>query len=235
VLPAPTPSAPPSTVYLTSVEPVSGSGNGWPSAFLRAFTRAARTGFTRDSERGSGWLNKPREALPPDLVYEPPSLPAETAAPYRPPALKNVVGSALTSAIGKQIEVLSASNGSDIDMVFASLAQKPVDTLLIAPAILFTNRSVQLVTLATYHRMPAIFFRREAVEVGGLMSYGTSFTDAYRQAGIYTARILKGEKPSELPVLRSTKFEFVLNLNTARAFGLTFPPGLLAIADEVIE
>ena len=139
------------------------------------------------------------------------------------------------SAIGQQIEVLSASTGHDIDMIFASLAQKLIDALLIGPAILFTNRRVQLVTLAAYYRVPAIYTLREAVEVGGLMSYGTSLADAYRQVGIYTGRILKGEKPADLPVLRSTKFEFVINLNTAKPFGLTFPPGLLAIADEVIE
>jgi len=142
---------------------------------------------------------------------------------------------AAASAIGKQIEVLSASTGNDIDMIFASLAQKSIDALLIGPAILFTNRRVQLVTLAAYYRVPAIYTLREAVEVGGLMSYGTSLADAYRQVGIYTGRILKGEKPADLPVLRSTKFEFVINLNTAKPFGLTFPPGLLAIADEVIE
>src|SRR5215471_5376574 len=114
-------------------------------------------------------------------------------------------------------------------------SQKPIDALLIGPGPLLNNRRVQLVTLATYHRVPAIYPLRVWAEAGGLMSYGTSITDAYRQAGVYTGRVLKGEKPADLPVMQSIKFEFVINLNTARAFGLSFPPGLLAIADEVIE
>jgi putative ABC transport system substrate-binding protein len=138
-------------------------------------------------------------------------------------------------SIGKQIEVLEAPTGRDIDTAFARLAQKPIDALLVGPGPLLDNRRVQLATLAAYHRVPAIYPWREGAEVGGLMSYGTSITDAYRQAGVYTGRILKGEKPSDLPVIQSIKFEFVINLNTARAFGLSFPPGLLAIADEVIE
>jgi putative ABC transport system substrate-binding protein len=138
-------------------------------------------------------------------------------------------------SIGKQIEVLEAPTSRDIDTAFARLAQKPIDALLVAPSPFLDNRRIQLVTLATYHRVPAIYPWREAAEVGGLMSYGTSITDAYRQAGMYTGRILKGEKPADLPVIQSSKFEFVINLNTAKAFGLSFPPGLLAIADEVIE
>jgi ABC-type uncharacterized transport system substrate-binding protein len=142
---------------------------------------------------------------------------------------------AAASSIRKQIEVLEAPTGRDIDTVFANLAQKPIDALLVGPGPLFNNRRVQLVTLATYHRVPAIYFWRDAPEIGGLMSYGTSITDAYRQAGVYTGRIVKGEKPADLPVIQSIKFEFVINLNTAKAFGLSIPPGLLAIADEVIE
>jgi len=140
-------------------------------------------------------------------------------------------------SIGKQIEVLEAPTGHDIDTAFARLAQKPIDALLVGPTPLFDtpNRRAQLATLAAYHKVPAIYFLREFAEAGGLMSYGTNLSDAYRQAGVYTGRIVKGEKPADLPVIQSIKFEFVINLNTARAFGLSFPPGLLAIADEVIE
>ena len=122
---------------------------------------------------------------------------------------------AAASSIRKQIEVLEAPTGRDIDTVFASLAQKPIDALLVGPAPLLNNRRVQLVTLAAYHRVPAIYPWREAAEAGGLMSYGTSLTDAYRQAGVYTGRILKGEKPADLPVMQSIKFEFVINLGPA--------------------
>ena len=153
--------------------------------------------------------------------------------PNTEPFVSSVRAAAL--AIGKQIEVLNASSDRDINTVFASLAQKPVDALLVGPAPLLHSRRVQLVTLTAYHRVPAIYVRREAAETGGLMSYGTSYTDVYRQAGVYVGRILKGEKPADLPVILPTKFEFVINLNTAKAFGLSFPPGLLAIADEVIE
>ena len=138
-------------------------------------------------------------------------------------------------SIGKQAEVLEAPTGRDIDTAFARLAQKPIDALLVGPGPLLDNSRVRLATLAAYHRVPAIYPLRAFAEAGGLMSYGTSITDAYRQAGVYTGRILKGEKPADLPIMQSIKFELVINLNTARAFGLSFPPGLLAVADEVIE
>jgi putative ABC transport system substrate-binding protein len=142
---------------------------------------------------------------------------------------------AAASTIGKQIDVFNASNVREIDSVFAGLVQKPVDALMFGPSAFFNNHRVKLVTLATHHRVPAIYTLREFVTAGGLMSYGTSLTDAHRQAGVYVGRILKGEKPADLPVVQSTKFEFVINLNTAKVLGLSFPPGLLAIADEVIE
>src|SRR5262245_33652695 len=138
-------------------------------------------------------------------------------------------------SIGKQIEVVEAPSGRDIDTALARPAQKPIDALLVAPSPFLNNRRIQLATLAAYHRVPAIYPVREFAEAGGLMSYGTSITGAYRQAGVYTGRILKGEKAADLPILQPTKFEFVINLNTARVMGLSFPPGLLAIADEVIE
>jgi putative ABC transport system substrate-binding protein len=138
-------------------------------------------------------------------------------------------------AIGVQIDVFYAGTNRDIDTVFASLAQKRVDALLVSPDPLFANRRVQLVTLATHHRVPAINFSREFAETGGLMSYGTSQTDMYRQVGIYVGRILKGERPADLPILRAIKFELVINLQTAKPLGLTIPPSVLAIADDVIE
>jgi putative ABC transport system substrate-binding protein len=142
---------------------------------------------------------------------------------------------AAASAIGKQIEVLYASTGRDIDTVIADHTQKQLDALLVGPSALANNRRVQLVTLAAHRRMPAMYPLREYAEAGGLMSYGTSITDAHRRVGIYAGRILKGEKPADLPVMQSINFEFVININTAKVFGLNFPPGLLAIADEVIE
>ena len=142
---------------------------------------------------------------------------------------------AAASAISKQIEILYASTGGDIHTVFANVVRKPIDALLVGPGPLFNTRRAQLVTLVAYHKVPAIYIQRESAEAGGLMSYGLNLADPYRQAGVYTGRILKGEKPTDLPVIQSTKFEFVINLNTAKTFGLEIPPTLLALADEVIE
>jgi putative tryptophan/tyrosine transport system substrate-binding protein len=139
------------------------------------------------------------------------------------------------AALGLQIEVLSASTNRDITTAFTTLLQKRAGGLLVSPDPLFVSRHTQFVTLAARHAVPTINFDRAFAEAGGLMSYGTSLADHFRQVGIYTGRILKGEKPGELPVARPTKFEFVINLQTAQVLGLEVPPTLLARADEVIE
>ena len=142
---------------------------------------------------------------------------------------------AASSAKGLQIQVLNASTSSEIDAAFATFASEPPDALFISSGPFFSTRRVQLAHLATRHGIPAIAGWRPYTQVGGLMSYGTSQTDTHRQAGVYVARILKGAKPADLPVVQSTKFEFVINLQTARLLGIDVPPNLLALADEVIE
>jgi putative ABC transport system substrate-binding protein len=142
---------------------------------------------------------------------------------------------AAAAAIGRQIDVVTASTNSDIDTAFATFANKRIDAFLISPEALFVARRVQLQTLAARHAMPAIYHRREFAEAGGLMSYGSSFTDQFRQTGAYAGRILKGEKPAEMPIQLPTKFEFVINLQTAKTLGIEVPGTLLARADAVIE
>jgi putative ABC transport system substrate-binding protein len=142
---------------------------------------------------------------------------------------------AAANAIERPLDVFIAGNSREIDVAFASMAQKRIDALLVDANVPFINHRVLLSTLAAHHRLPAIYPWRESAEAGGLMSYGTSLPDLFRQVGIYTGRILKGEKPAELPVMQPTKSEFVINLPTAKALGIEVPPTLLAIADEVIE
>jgi len=137
--------------------------------------------------------------------------------------------------LGLQIQILNASTSREIEAAFATLVRERPDALFIAPDGFFTSRRVQFATLAAHHRVPAAYFSREFVEVGGLMSYGSDISDVYRQVGVYTGQILKGAKPADLPVVQSTKFEFVINMQTAKALGLEVPPQLLASADEVIE
>jgi putative tryptophan/tyrosine transport system substrate-binding protein len=139
------------------------------------------------------------------------------------------------SRIGWQVEVVYAITKEDIDAAFADVAKKRIDAIFISADQFFTSRRVQFATLATHYRIPAIYSYRTFAEVGGLMSYGPSLADQYRQLGIYTGRILKGEKPADLPVQQPTKFELVINLTTARAIGLEIPATLLARADDVIE
>jgi putative ABC transport system substrate-binding protein len=138
-------------------------------------------------------------------------------------------------AMGLQIQVFTASTSREINAAFANLVRERPDALLVGPGPFFTSRRVQLVQLATLHRVPAAYSVRQSAEVGGLLSYGASLTDAWRQLGVYTGRILKGAKASDLPVVQSTKFELVINLQTAIMLNLEVPPNLLARADEVIE
>ena len=137
--------------------------------------------------------------------------------------------------LGLQIQILNATTIGEIDAAFATVAHERPDALFVAPDALFTSRRVQFATLTARERIPAAYALPELVAAGGLMSYGTDVADAYHQVGIYTGSILKGAKPTDLPVVQSSKFEFVINLQTARALGIEVPPALLSIADEVIE
>jgi ABC-type uncharacterized transport system substrate-binding protein len=154
-------------------------------------------------------------------------------SPIAEAAVKDMQAAA--SAAGQQISVLQVSNNQEIYAAFPVIAQKRAPALLIITDVLFTSRRVQLVTLAARYAIPAIYTSREFTEVGGLMSYGTNLPDMWRQAGMYAGRILKGAKPADLPVVQPTKFDFVINLATAKALGIEVPPTLLARADEVIE
>jgi ABC-type uncharacterized transport system substrate-binding protein len=137
--------------------------------------------------------------------------------------------------IGLQIQILKAATIGEIDAAFATLERERPDALFVAGDAFFVSRAVQFATLTARGRIPATYSLPDYVRAGGLMSYGTDFTDSFRQVGVYTGKILKGAKPADLPVVQSTKFEIVINLQTARALGIEVPPGVLAIADEVVE
>ena len=142
---------------------------------------------------------------------------------------------AAAGAIGLQVQVLNASTSREINAAFEDVGRDRPDALFVGPDTFLTARRIQVVQLAAFHRLPAVYPVRDFVEVGGLMTYGAKSMDAFRQLGVYAGRILKGAKPADLPVIQSTKFELVINAQTARMLGLTVPPTLLALADEVIE
>jgi putative ABC transport system substrate-binding protein len=142
---------------------------------------------------------------------------------------------AAAAAIGGDIEFFYATTNAEIDTVFARIVEKRIDALVVQDQFLFRDRRTQIIGLATRHAMPVIYGDRDFVTAGGLMSYGPNLSDLNRQLGIYTGRVLKGEDPADLPVIRSTRFEFVINLQATKLIGIDVPPTLLALADEVIE
>jgi ABC-type uncharacterized transport system substrate-binding protein len=149
------------------------------------------------------------------------------------PTLRDVQEAAPT--IGLKTQILNATTIGEIDTAFATLVQERPDALLVVPDAFFYSRRGQFVTLTAVNKIPAAYWDRDIVAAGGLMSYGTDIADAFRQVGVYTGKILKGAKPADLPVLQTTKFEFAINLQTARALGIEVPQAVLSIADEVIE
>ena len=162
---------------------------------------------------------------------------AVLVGPHNPETAEATLRDAEAAARAMKLQIQAHNIGTrqEIDAVFAAFARERPDALLIGTDTFFTSRRVQLVNLATRHAIPTAFSSRETIEIGGLMSYGTNIPDAWRQAGTYVGRILRGAKPADLPVVQATKFEFVINTQTARMLGLTVPPTLLAAADEVIE
>jgi putative tryptophan/tyrosine transport system substrate-binding protein len=212
-------------VFMTGIDPVD---SGLVAALNRPGGNA--TGITHMNAQ----LEPKRLALLHELV--PRAVRFAALVPSTPSPGSTIVTDlqAAVSVIGGQIEILAASTSREIDAAFSSLEQKRAEALLIGPGALI-DRRVQILTLATRHGLPAIYAWRADAVAGGLMSYGIVITDQFRQSGIYTGRLLKGEKPTDLPVLQPTKFELVINLQTARALGIEVPPSLLSIADEVIE
>jgi putative tryptophan/tyrosine transport system substrate-binding protein len=183
------------------------------------------------AERGAKRLDLLREMVPTATRV---AVLVDSTSPAAAEAMVRDVEPA-ARAIGLQIHALNAGTSSEISAAFAVFVRERMDAVFVSPGAFLTSRRVQLVQLAARHAVPATYPLRDYALVGGLMSYGASLTDALRQVGVYTGRILKGAKPADLPVMQSTKFELVINAETARILGLTVPPALLARADEVIE
>ena len=183
------------------------------------------------AELGAKRLGLLQEMVPPAARF------ALLVNPTNPVVAEGVIKDveAAASAIRRHIEVFKADTNREIETAFAALAQDRADALVVGPDALFIDRRVHLVTLATRHLLPTVYFSREFAEVGGLMSYGANSLARYREVGIYTSRVLKGEKPADLPVEQPTRFQLVINMKTAKALGLTVPAAFLARADEVIE
>jgi len=186
---------------------------------------------TMNAELGSKWLGLMRDLLPKATRF---------ALLVNPGAVINsaemVAGTQdAATAIGLQVEVVYAGTSSELETALASAAQKQAGALMIAPDALFLDRRAQIAALALRHALPAIYVNRAFPEAGGLMSYASDYTDTFRQVGVYCGRILKGAKPADLPVQLQTRFQFVINLKTARALGLNISDNLLTLADEVIE
>jgi putative ABC transport system substrate-binding protein len=214
-------------VFVTGDDPV---GLGLVASLARPGGNLTGIGFFT-TELAAKRLELLRELLPTAArvaVLVNPASAATTEA-----TLREVEPAARTT--GLQIQVFNANASLEIDAAFESMGRERPDALFVATTPFLNVRGVQLAQLAAFHRLPAIYGLREYAEAGGLISYGTNIVDAFRQAGVYTGRILKGAKPADLPVVQSTKFELVINAPTARMLGLTVPDKLLATADEVIE
>ena len=214
-------------VFVTGDDPV---GIGLVASLARPTGNLTGIGFFT-TELAAKRLELVRELLPAAAhvaVLVNPASAATTEA-----TLREVEPAART--LGLQIRVFKANTSRELDTAFESMGRERPDALFVATTPFLNVRVVQLAQLAAFYRLPAIYGLREYAEAGGLISYGTILVEAYRQLGIYAGRILKGEKPGDLPVVQLSKFELIINLNTARALGLAIPPGVLAIADQAIE
>jgi putative ABC transport system substrate-binding protein len=213
-------------IFATGADPV---GLGLVSSFNRPGGNVTGVTFVVNT-LGAKRLELLRELVPSATVI---GLLVNPGNPTSDSQTRDVQAAA--RAIGVEPLILNVGSERNIDAAFASAVQQRVNAVIVGADSFFVSRSDQLVGLAARHGMPAVYFLREFADIGGLVSYGPSQTDAYRLAGGYAARILKGEKPADLPVVQSVKFELVVNLKTAKALGLTVPDNLLARADEVIE